>query len=169
MYDCSLTGGELPVNTILDTSLNCRGRPPPRARLSLKGSSETSRRATNRAIRQRHVPCVYVAVGILCSGKEFVLSIRAQVLVLIAPLACASPPEDAEGGGGRPDSDINLWPYFSHKAFAGFAETGKGFYSVYGNLFASLAQQEMTLDPEIEPPDFGGAQASAPEVLAALC
>jgi len=42
---------------------------------------------------------------------------------------------------GRPDEEVNLWPFFNPSAYSGYGAGKKGFYGVYGELFASLARQ----------------------------
>lgn len=42
---------------------------------------------------------------------------------------------------GRPDEEVNLWPFFNPSAFSGYGAGKKGFYGVYGELFATLARQ----------------------------
>ena len=39
--------------------------------------------------------------------------------------------------------DINFRPFFSSSVYAGYGDTLKGFYKVYGDLFQTLSQQEM--------------------------
>lgn len=59
------------------------------------------------------------------------------------------------------DFDFNPWPFFSPSVFAGYGDTGKGFYAVYGELFTKLHQQEVSfasthgLRAPLYPPDFG--------------
>eukprot|EP00959_Pyramimonas_sp_CCMP1952_P385895 8087576-Pyramimonas_sp.AAC.1 len=65
-------------------------------------------------------------------------------------------------GQGKPDDEVNLWPFFAANVFSGYGETGKGFYSVYGELFGRLLQQEIELGEE-EEVDFGGPSSSAEE------
>ena len=42
---------------------------------------------------------------------------------------------------GKPDEEVNLWPYFNPSAFSGYGRGSKNFYGVYGDLFATLARQ----------------------------
>ncbi|MCO5570226.1 hypothetical protein L7F22_023944 [Adiantum nelumboides] len=59
------------------------------------------------------------------------------------------------------DFDFNPWPFFSPSVFAGYGDTGKGFYAVYGELFKTLHHQEVSfanargLRTPLYPPDMG--------------
>ncbi|KAL6042526.1 DnaJ subfamily C member 21 [Balamuthia mandrillaris] len=50
------------------------------------------------------------------------------------------------GGDGTAEDGaehgINLWPFFNNSCFSGYNDGPKGFYTVYGGLFAKLAEEE---------------------------
>nr|CAD1837933.1 unnamed protein product [Ananas comosus var. bracteatus] len=40
-------------------------------------------------------------------------------------------------------ADLDLFSFFSNSAFSGFSDTGRGFYNVYGDLFAKVYAKEL--------------------------
>eukprot|EP00854_Cymbomonas_tetramitiformis_P007212 gene7212-8594_t len=65
----------------------------------------------------------------------------------------------------RPDDEVDLGPYFEPGAFKGYKNTPKGFYNVFGEVFAALFQQEIEVSPDVpEAPDLGGPTATAKQV-----
>ncbi|KAG1366774.1 DNAJ protein JJJ1 [Cocos nucifera] len=57
--------------------------------------------------------------------------------------------------------DLDLYAFFSNTAFSGYSDAGKGFYKVYGDLFAKVYAQELWFAKE-----FGlGADAVPPAPL----
>ncbi|KAI5082640.1 hypothetical protein GOP47_0002383 [Adiantum capillus-veneris] len=68
------------------------------------------------------------------------------------------------------DFDFNPWPFFSPSVFAGYGDTGKGFYAVYGELFKKLHHQEVSfanacgLRTPLYPPDMGNLATAYPQV-----
>ncbi|KAI5073968.1 hypothetical protein GOP47_0011981 [Adiantum capillus-veneris] len=68
------------------------------------------------------------------------------------------------------DFDFNPWPFFSPSVFAGYGDTGKGFYAVYGELFKKLHQHEVNfanvrgLRTPLYPPGMGNLATAYPQV-----
>lgn len=58
---------------------------------------------------------------------------------------------DGFGGGQPPDSDFDLFPYFSASCFSGYGSDENGFYSVYSDVFSRLAENELN--------ESGGSEA----------
>ena len=50
---------------------------------------------------------------------------------------------DGVGGGEPPDSDFDLFPFFSATCFSGYGSGEKGFYAVYEDVFSRLAENEL--------------------------
>ncbi|CAF0968438.1 unnamed protein product [Brachionus calyciflorus] len=64
--------------------------------------------------------------------------------------------------GGKPgESDkgsylFNIYPYFSSSCYRGFGNDEKGFYAVYQNMFANIAEEDRSYyEVNTEIPDFG--------------
>ncbi|KAJ6834908.1 DNAJ protein JJJ1-like protein [Iris pallida] len=45
--------------------------------------------------------------------------------------------------------DLDLFSFFSNSAFSGFADTGRGFFKVYGDVFAKIYSQELLFVKEL--------------------
>lgn len=72
----------------------------------------------------------------------------------------------AGGGGGwspgeRPDDEVDLYAYFTAAAYSGFGDGPRGFYSVYRELFKTMAQQEGGPMPEFGMSDSPWSEVSA--------
>jgi len=75
-------------------------------------------------------------------------------------------------GGQRPDSEPDLFQFFSSSAFSGYSDLPQGFYTVYNGIFAKLAKQEHDAADEqgkgaCDWPDFG-TSTSAHSVVTAF-
>ncbi|XP_068655679.1 DNAJ protein JJJ1 homolog [Aristolochia californica] len=71
-----------------------------------------------------------------------------------------SDPNSKSGSSPSFFDSLNLFSYFSNSAYSGFADTGKGFFKVYGDLFSKIYAQEVQFAREV---GFGaGAVRDAP-------
>ena len=84
---------------------------------------------------------------------------------------------DSHNAGARDDSkperpdDTNLWAYFSASAFFGYGRGPKSFYTVYGDVFRKLHEQEQKSahregKESYDVPDIGHADTPYPQVAA---
>ena len=62
------------------------------------------------------------------------------------------------GGGQPPDSDFDLFPYFSATCFSGYGSDEKGFYAVYEDVFSRLAENELNESEEARGGGSGGGK-----------
>ena len=67
---------------------------------------------------------------------------------------------DGFGGGQPPDSDFDLFPFFSATCFSGYGGDEKGFYAVYEDVFSRLAESELNESAEARGGGGGGAAAA---------
>lgn len=51
--------------------------------------------------------------------------------------------DDGQGDGVSDEDELNLFKYFSPAVYSGFGDDARGFYSVYGELFAKLDGLDM--------------------------
>ena len=73
---------------------------------------------------------------------------------------------DGVGGGQPPDSDFDLFPYFSATCFSGYGGGEKGFYAVYDDVFSRLAENELD-EGSVEARSGGGGGGGGGGVAAA--
>jgi DnaJ family protein A protein 5 len=64
------------------------------------------------------------------------------------------------GAGQPPDSEVDLYPYFSAACFKGYGDGSQSFYGVYGDVFARLATAEREAGAPAGMPAFGIADAA---------
>ncbi|RUS90565.1 hypothetical protein EGW08_001653 [Elysia chlorotica] len=74
------------------------------------------------------------------------------------------------GGGDKYDDDsLDLFQYFNNSCYSGFGDDEKGFYSVYGKVFETLAEEDYVfMDEQKETeefPKFGGVDADYDEIV----
>ncbi|XP_042450813.1 DNAJ protein JJJ1 homolog [Zingiber officinale] len=71
--------------------------------------------------------------------------------------------DSSSSKGHKPSAffDLDLFTFFSSSVFSGYSDSGKGFYKVYGDLFAKVYEQEIWFAKQMDL----GADAVAPSPL----
>ncbi|XP_018915010.2 uncharacterized protein [Bemisia tabaci] len=66
---------------------------------------------------------------------------------------------------GYVDNSLDLFQFFNPCAFKGYGDDEKGFYTVFRNVFATIAKEEVEFSRDFRAPDFGKSDSSYDEVV----